>query len=191
MQQINNTTGKNIMLFDTKQEIKIVGNYNDNFRQLMEIVSNEKIDGEAIKVFATKLAREIDVNDFDNFSDSGYGRNYIGRDTSTGWEAIVMSWKEGNRTAIHGHPQYAGYTVVSGEVMLEVFEKTEGGLKKILEHKAQPYESFYAISETNDFENHIHRITGLTEKALTLHIYSHDARKGANYDNMEIVEGNL
>jgi hypothetical protein len=101
---------------------------------------------------------------------------------------IVMGWRKGDRTAIHGHPLYAGYTGVAGNVLLEVFEKTTGGLKKVLEHVVQPGESFYSVGQVQDYENHIHRLTGLTDTAFTLHVYSDDARAGVNFDAYKILD---
>jgi hypothetical protein len=39
-----------------------------------------------------------------------------------------------------------------------------------------------------DYENHIHRLTGLSKTAFTLHIYSSDARKGVDFDAFKITE---
>jgi hypothetical protein len=177
-------------IFDTTQEIKIIPGYEDIFATLLNKTANRAITaalGEELKPFAIQSAAAINVKDFQTFT-SPYTRNYIGKDSRTGWEMIVMGWQKGNRTAIHGHPLYAGYTGVAGNVLLEVFEKREGGLKKVLEHVVQPGESFYSVAEVDNYENHIHRLTGLTDTAFTLHIYSDDARKGVDFDAFKIVE---
>jgi quercetin dioxygenase-like cupin family protein len=177
------------MLFDIT-EVEIFKGYEKEFSGLLNRVANKEITqelGEGLKPYVQEFAALINPNDFQKFYDDAYGRNYIGQDEASGWEAIVMTWKKGNRSAIHGHPQYASYTVVAGNVLLEVFEETEGGLKKVLEHTAQPGESFFAVSKANNFKNHIHRLSCLTDTAHTLHLYSDDARRGFNYNSYKIL----
>jgi hypothetical protein len=178
-----------MMIFDINEPVKVLKGHEKEFAELLQIVKNKPITaelGEAIKACSLQWAKKLNLNDFNQFYDDHYGRNYIGKDES-GWEAIVMTWKKGVHSTIHGHPQYAGYTYLSGELLLEVFEEVDGGLRKVLEYNVQGGDSFFAVSEKNDYKNHIHRITGLTD-ARTLHIYSDDARKGFNYDNFKIVE---
>ena len=178
------------MLFDTAKKIEIVPGYDIQFRKLKNIILPEECSiewGERIKRYALEFASEIDLSHFQIFSGDSYMRNYLGRDNESGWEALIMGWSRGNRTAIHGHPKFASYTVVSGEIMLEVFEKRGDSLKKVMEYTARPGESFYAIGESDNYENHIHRLTGISDKAHTLHIYSDDARKGVNFDSYKII----
>lgn len=70
---------------------------------------------------------------FDDYSDTAYRRTYLGRCPATGWEAIVMSWKNGNRTSIHAHPQFAGYHIADGTFRLEIFEPAAGGAARLTE----------------------------------------------------------
>jgi hypothetical protein len=177
-------------IFDTTREVKIVPGYEELFKALLATVAGKPIVpalGEELKTFAIAAAARVNTGDFQSFT-SPYTRNYIGKDPLSGWEMIVMGWRKGDRTAIHGHPLYAGYTGVAGNVLLEVFEKVGGGLKKVLEHVLQPGESLYSVGEVQDYENHIHRLTGLTDTAFTLHIYSDDARKGVDFDAFAIVQ---
>jgi hypothetical protein len=176
-------------IFNATREIKIIPGYEAIFEALLAKTANRPVTtglGEELKPFAVDAARRVNPADFQTFV-SPYTRNYIGRDPLTGWEMIVMGWRKGDRTAIHGHPLYAGYTGIAGNVFLEVFEKAIGGLRKVLEHVIQPGDSFYSVGEVEDYENHIHRLTGLGNTAFTLHVYSSDARKGVNFDDLEIV----
>jgi hypothetical protein len=176
-------------ILDASKPVVVLSGYEKQFGKLIHIVKGKTLNndlGEVIKPHALEWAKEIKPEEFCQFQDDSYGRNYIGKD-GDGWEAIVMTWKKGVSSAIHGHPQYAGYTHVSGDILLEVFEEKDGGLRKVLEHVIKPGDSFFAVSDKNDFKNHIHRLTGLTD-ARTLHIYSDDARKGFNYDSYKIVE---
>ena len=91
--------------------------YDTFFEKMMEICSAREIDhtlGEELKNYATEWLKENSLGSFDNYSDKAYSRTYIGRST-TGWEAIVMGWKRGNRTSIHSHPQFAAYNFADGE----------------------------------------------------------------------------
>ena len=115
-----------------------------------------------------------------------YVRDYIGRDARTGWEAIVMSWKKGNRTAIHAHPQFAGYTFADGEFLVEVFEPFREGIRLVQEMIISDIHGLYAIGEAGKFNNHIHRITCLSDTAHSLHVYSDDALKGEKLDGQMI-----
>jgi hypothetical protein len=175
-------------ILNFNEPVVVLTGYEKQFAELLQIVKNQPITnnlGEKIKTMALRWATEINCDDFQQFHSDKYGRNYIGKDES-GWEAIVMTWKKGVHSVIHGHPQYAGYTHVSGEILMEIFEEQDGSLRKVLEHVMQPGESFFAVSDKNDFKNHIHKLTGLTD-ARSLHIYSDDARKGFNFDAYTIV----
>ena len=102
----------------------MVAGYESFMDGLLNIVHSGPICesvGERIKSYVLDFVQNHPLDSFDCFSDETYTRNYIGRDKS-GWEAIVMSWKKGNRTAIHAHPQFAGYTFADGEFLVEVFE---------------------------------------------------------------------
>ncbi|MDR1792876.1 MAG: hypothetical protein LBR36_05495 [Bacteroidales bacterium] len=177
------------MIFNINEEVVVCKGYQKQFENLLNLVSGKALTqelGEKIKTLALQWAKEIKIEDFMQFYDDRYGRNYLGKDEKSAWEAILMTWKRGICSTIHGHPQYAGYTHVSGEILLEVFEEKDGGIKKVLEHVMQPGESFFAVSDKNDFKNHIHRLTGLTD-ARTLHIYSDDARKGHNFSDYKVI----
>ena len=86
----------------------MVAGYESFMNGLLNIVHSGPICesvGEQIKSYVLDFVQNHPLDSFDRFSDETYTRNYIGRDTESGWEAIVMSWKKGNRTAIHAHPK--------------------------------------------------------------------------------------
>ncbi|MDR1273915.1 MAG: cysteine dioxygenase [Odoribacteraceae bacterium] len=176
-------------IFDATRKVEIIPGYEEIFATLLKKTAGKAITaglGEELKSFAIDAASRVNPADFQHFT-TPYTRNYIGKDPATGWEMIVMGWRKGDRTAIHGHPLYAGYTWIAGEALMEVFEKTGDGLKRVLERVMRPGDSFYAVGEVADYENHIHRLTGLSDTAFTLHIYSDDARKGVDFDDCKIV----
>lgn len=156
-------------------------NYKDFFEQLLSIVSNNEFNtqlGEIIKTHALSFTSIWNPEDF-KYKGSTYTRCYIGKDHISKWEAIVMCWKRGNQTSIHGHPNFASYTFLLGEILVETFSPTEDNkVTKNAEVIYTPKSSLFAIGESSNFDNHIHRLTCLSDYAYSLHIYSDDARKG-------------
>lgn len=119
-----------------------------------------------------------------DYGEGTYLRSYIGRDAS-GWEAILMSWRAGDRTAIHSHPDYAGYNFMDGEFLVEVFEPVdENRARKTGEIKVTGRQSFHSLGHPGAFDNHIHRITCLSDTGHSLHVYSDDALKGYKYEEV-------
>lgn len=159
--------------------------YDSYFTRLLSIVDGKKLNnelGEEVKVHALKWLEIWNTNDFSMFENE-YVRSYIGKSDELKWEAIVMSWKKGNQTRIHGHPDFASYTGLTGKLLVETFEPTVGGkCKKTSEYTITKGQSFSAVGSKGRFDNHIHRITCLSDTAHSLHIYSDDARLGVLYE---------
>lgn len=177
----------NILQEDFTSQPVIIPGYEGFMQGLMDIVHSGplcEVVGERVKAYVLNFVKENPLDSFNNFSDTTYVRNYIGRDPATHWEAIVMCWKKGNRTAIHSHPQFAGYTFADGEFLVEVFEPSENGIKLTYKTVVNDILGLYAIGEPGKFDNHIHRITCLSDTAHSLHVYSDDALKGKKFDEI-------
>ena len=175
----------NILQEDFTSRAVVVPGYEEFMRGLMEIVHSGPlcdVVGEKIKAYVLDFVKSNPLGSFNHFSETTYVRNYIGRDLETGWEAIVMCWKKGNRTAIHSHPRFAGYTFADGEFLVEVFEPFENGIKLAYKTVVNDILGLYAIGEAGKFDNHIHRITCLSDTAHSLDVYSDDALKGKKFD---------
>lgn len=137
----------------------MVAGYESFMNGLLNIVHSGPICesvGEQIKSYVLDFVQNHPLDSFDRFSDETYTRNYIGRDTESGWEAIVMSWKKGNRTAIHAHPQFAGYTFADGEFLVEVFEPFKEGIRLVQEMTISDIHGLYAIGEVGKFITRIY-----------------------------------
>ncbi|MCC8063359.1 MAG: cysteine dioxygenase [Rikenellaceae bacterium] len=159
--------------------------YGSFFGGLLSVVRNRPVDnelGENIKDYVLGWLSERTLEGFDEFSDRSYVRTYLGRCPDTHWEAILMSWKQGNATAIHAHPQFAGYHFADGVFRVEIFEPTEAGKARLVDTMVidRP-QGLFAIGNPGRFDNHIHRITCLSETGHSLHVYSEDALKGEVY----------
>ena len=88
--------------------------YGEFFTGLLGIIGRKPVDdalGERIQGYVLGWLEGHPLTEFDDYSATAYRRTYLGRSPETGWEAIVMSWKNGNRTSIHAHPQFAGYHI--------------------------------------------------------------------------------
>lgn len=165
--------------------IHVKPGYEDFFRELMNLVRKNDLNeqlGEKLKHLALTFSSHYDLEAFDIDSANQYERTFIGKDES-GWEAIIITWRKGRQSSIHGHPQFAAYNVLSGNLKLEIFEDANGNgditLVNVL--KIDENTGLFAIGEFNSISNHIHRITCLSDISYSLHIYSDDARKGFTY----------
>lgn len=180
---------ENILREDFTAEPCMYAGYENFMNGLLNIVDAVPINevvGERVKAYVLDFVKNNPLTAFDHFVSDTYVRNYIGRDVRTGWEAIVMSWKKGNRTTIHTHPQFAGYTFADGEFLVEIFEPCDGGIRLVKELVIDRVLGLYAIGEAGKFDNHIHRITCLSDTAHSLHVYSDDALKGKKLDHLRI-----
>lgn len=108
--------------------------YASFFSGLLEVTHTRAVDdglGERIEEYVMSWLGDHALDGFDDYSADGYRRTYLGRSPETGWEAIVMSWQEGNRTSIHAHPQFAGYFFADGRFLVEIFEPAAAGYARL------------------------------------------------------------
>lgn len=168
-----------------QQRVTAAG-YEKFFADLLQLTSRGPIGssmGEEIKNYILHYLTQHPLRGFDEYADSGYKRTYLGTSSEKGWEALVISWKEGNTTSIHAHPQFAGYNFIDGRYRIEVFKPVgERSVKLMRSFILESPQGFYAIGRTAGFDNHIHRITCLSDTGHSVHVYSDDARKGLVYD---------
>lgn len=170
---------------DLQEASATTSGYEEFFTRLLAITAAEpggEALGERIRAYVLDWLAGHPLTAFDDYSDTAYRRTYLGRSPQTGWEAIVMSWKEGNRTSIHAHPWFAGYHFADGTFRLEIFEPAGGGacrLKETVDVEAPC--AFFAVGAPGRFDNHIHRITCTSGTGHSLHVYSDDALRGEVY----------
>ena len=159
--------------------------YGEFFTGLTGITDRKPVDdalGERIQGYVLGWLEGHPLTAFDDYSATAYRRTYLGRSPEPGWEAIVMSWQEGNRTSIHAHPQFAGYHFADGRFRLEIFEPAgDGTARPVHSAEVEAPCAFFAIGKPGCFDNHIHRITCLSPTGHSLHVYSDDALRGEVY----------
>ncbi len=168
------------------ESVSVRPGYESFFNGLIRLTTGKEPDkglGDSLQTYVQEfLASDFDLDNFKNPSGTQYERNYLGQDAGSGWEAILMSWRQGHRTTIHGHPSFASYCFASGRFRVELFERTDGAAPRPVHvFEAGEGEGFFAIGMAKSFENHIHRITCLSETGHSLHVYSDDARRGVVY----------
>lgn len=158
--------------------------YGEFFGELAALARRMNVDeglGAAIRDRTLEFLRGRTLG-FDTYNEFTYVRNYVGRDAATGIEALVMSWSRGNVTSVHGHPQLACYCFADGDFLVETFEPVGGDLVRPSGcRRVAGGCGFYAVGLPGRFDNHIHRITCLSERGHSLHVYSDDALKGLKY----------
>ncbi len=156
------------------------------FGRLLEIAAGQPLTeatGAMIKTYVMEWLGTHSLENFDDYSERSYTRTYLGRCPHTGWEAIVMSWKEGNTTSIHAHPAFAGYHFADGIFKVEVFEAAGSHSARLADTLVIDRPTgLFAIGTPGRYDNHIHRITCLSSTGHSLHVYSGDALRGLVYD---------
>ena len=170
---------------DPEEVIHIQGGYEVFFRELINLVRKNELNehlGEELKRLALSFPTHNDLDLFDIDSANQYERSFIGKDES-GWEAIIMTWRKGRQSRIHGHPQFAAYNVLKGKLKLEIFEDVngKGDIRLLNTFEIDENTGLFAIGESKTLSNHIHRISCLSDISYSLHVYSDDARKGFTY----------
>lgn len=160
--------------------------YGDFFAGIMDIAGGgrpEERTGETLRSYVQDFLASCDLGQFHKMPGEPYSRIYLGRDEATGWEAIMMCWEKGSATTIHGHPCFAAYNFAGGRFLIEMFDRdTDGSLRAAGAVEAAGGDGFFAIGRPGTFDNHIHRITCLSDTGHSLHVYCGDARKGVVFE---------
>ena len=102
---------KSLSGFKNKQIIQ------SKFANFIREIESIETDSEKIKhlhTFSHRISNYLDLDDFYGDFDANYQRNYLARHES-GWELLLIAWKKGSKTTIHGHPQLCCYNYIEGE----------------------------------------------------------------------------
>lgn len=105
-----------------------------------------------------------------------YSRSIIAR-TEQGFEVMIARWSRGMATIVHGHPDYAFYLLLEGQLGVENFVMGRDGLQFTGKHQMEPGDYFSMQGVAGTYDNAIHRISSMAD-SLSVHIYSDDALKG-------------
>jgi quercetin dioxygenase-like cupin family protein len=134
-------------------------------------------DPAIIEIEAPALIAEnqVPMHDFPPFAPL-YSRTILYR-AENRYEAMAARWSKGAVSPIHGHPMFAFYYLLEGELSVENFEKDGAGVRKTGTRRYNPGQYFCMHGNAGVFDNGIHRVTAVQE-SLSIHIYSDDAMKG-------------
>ncbi len=167
---------------DFSQVVPVMPGHEAFFAGLMQVAPGglpDQAAGEALRRYVRDFLAACDLAQFRKSAGEPYSRIYLGRDGRTGWEAIMMCWERGSATTIHGHPVFAAYNFAAGSFNVELFELDDhAGLLPAGSVGAAAGDGFFAIGKPDTYDNHVHRITCLSDTGHSLHVYRGDARKG-------------
>jgi hypothetical protein len=118
----------------------------------------------------------LPLHDFPPF-ERLYSRTILYR-AENGFEAMAARWSKDAVSAIHGHPMFAFYYLLEGELLVENYAKeANSGISKINTLTYTPGQYFCMRGKPGVFSNGIHRVTAVQE-SLSIHVYSDDAMNG-------------
>lgn len=109
-----------------------------------------------------------EVKDFVRFSDERYQRNLL--HSGPGYHALLLCWKNGQRSPIHDHRgSNCAFRVLRGVATESTFERTSTGLVYPVESRRLTPGRVCASSDSD-----IHQVSNLepSEDLVTLHVYS-------------------
>ncbi len=145
------------------------------FRTLFALPDPARIEREAV---AFVSEHSLPMTDFPPFAPL-YSRTILYR-AESGYEAMAARWSENAVSAIHGHPMFAFYYLLKGELVVTNYEKRGGGVVPVETRTYTPGQYFCMLGTQGTFDNGIHRMLAARE-SLSIHIYSDDAMKGEVY----------
>ena len=154
----------------------------DRFLERMENALSDEDKVELVRWLSNTISETIDDPSlYEQANDEQYARNIILKEDD-GWEVILVCWKKGLESSIHGHPYICSYNFLFGEFDLEIYQKDkDGNISLINEVFVDQQRILIDIGTPNTFDNHIHKVKCLSDLGYSLHIYSDDARKGEEY----------
>ncbi|VAW41888.1 hypothetical protein MNBD_DELTA03-717 [hydrothermal vent metagenome] len=141
-------------------------------RELFSIPDPEKI---AQKTVSFLSDHPVPLSDFPPFAPL-YSRTILYR-AENHYEAMAARWSKDAISVIHGHPMFAFYYLLEGELSVECFEKSGAKAVRTDTRIYKPGQYFSMLGTPDTFDNGIHRVSAKKE-SLSIHIYSDDAMKG-------------
>ncbi len=106
-----------------------------------------------------------------------YSRNIIG--THDNWIGLICRWEPNVTSSIHGHPPFAYYHVMDGEVAMDMYEAVnDSEARQVSTSELCTGDSIFSIQKKAQFDNLIHRVRTANSTVFTLHLYSDNPAKG-------------
>ncbi len=123
-----------------------------------------------------------EISDFLRFSDKGYARNLYRQGEA--YQALILCWKNGQRSPIHDHKgSSCAFRVLEGTALETAFERTPEGHTYAVGSRQMPRGTICASQDLD-----IHQISNVQpdgKRLVTLHIYSPPLQAYGIYSIME------
>lgn len=115
-----------------------------------------------------ELARE-DVAGHVRFEDEGYGRNLVR--LTRGYAALILCWRDGQRSPIHNHAGSAcGVKVLDGVASETQYERNAAG--DLEERDTYHYPKGHVCGSFDDDIHEMYNAQGNGRELITLHVYT-------------------
>ncbi|MCA1786271.1 MAG: hypothetical protein LC657_09855, partial [Desulfobacteraceae bacterium] len=93
------------------------------------------------------------------------------------FEGMAARWSSKSVSAIHGHPSFTLYYVVSGHLACDNYTRRGSKVEKTSSTALTAGEFTAFTGPAGTFDNHIHQVRAV-EDTLSIHVSSDDAAKG-------------
>lgn len=106
-----------------------------------------------------------------------YSRNIIG--SQDDWIGLICRWEPNITSSIHGHPSFAYYHVLAGNIAMDFYEpinNTEA--RHTSTNEMCSGDSIFSNRKEGQFDNLVHRVRTTNTPVFTLHLYSDNPAKG-------------
>ncbi len=127
-----------------------------------------------------RIIEQLDINDIPHLQET-YTRNAIEIDRLKPFEMVLTRWNKDDFSVIHGHPAFLIYYPLSGSYDMDFYDIGKNGQVQFTHRKIlQAKDYIFHLGNIGKYDNCIHQIFA-REPAVTLHIYSEDAKLGLKY----------
>jgi len=111
---------------------------------------------------------------------SNYSRHVIGTDGT--WMGFICRWEPNTCSAIHGHPCFAYYQVLSGNFAMDLYTTTDDG-KVMHSHteQMQKGDCIWKRGKSGCYDNLVHKVSASTTGGFTLHLFSENPSLGEHF----------
>ena len=112
-----------------------------------------------------------------------YSRNIIGIEGT--WIGFICRWQPHTMSSIHGHPSFAYYQVLSGSMLMDIYEPiNDRQARQVSTRDMHPGESVLSTAPEGRYDNFVHRVKTKGEPVYTLHLYSDNPAKGKMFETV-------
>ena len=109
-----------------------------------------------------------------------YSRHVIGTDSN--WIGFICRWEPQTVSSIHGHPSFAYYQVIEGELIMDLYETSDNEQVKLTDTRQMVGgECIWSLGQIDQYDNLVHKVSTKEKPAFTLHLFSENPASGQHY----------